>query len=194
MTKNQIQEARMKNYFLNAAKEMIRGEGLKSISVRTIAERAGYSYATLYNYYDDLSDLISACISDFIDECIVFTEISTNYDNIWELIKKRTHLFVNYFVQYPATYELIFTEKTEYRKSIHKTLGNPVQIYDKIFIEDFRQLAEEGQNEKEINELFFLFKHSLNSIISFYLINYSPDNYTDMLKNINNLIEILGRK
>ena len=41
MQKKEIQEQRIKGYFIEAAKEMLKGEGLKSISVRNIAERAG---------------------------------------------------------------------------------------------------------------------------------------------------------
>ena len=50
-----IQEQRIKGYVIQAAKEILKGEGLKSISVRNIADQAGYSYATLYNYFKDIN-------------------------------------------------------------------------------------------------------------------------------------------
>ena len=53
MEKKEIQEQRMRGYFIQATKEIIKGEGIKSVSVRNIADRAGYSYATLYNYFKD---------------------------------------------------------------------------------------------------------------------------------------------
>ena len=58
MEKKQIQEQRIKSYFIQATKEILKGEGLKCISVRNIADKAGYSYATLYNYFKDVQDLI----------------------------------------------------------------------------------------------------------------------------------------
>ena len=36
---NDIQEQRMRDYFIQATKEILRGEGLKSLSVRNIAGR-----------------------------------------------------------------------------------------------------------------------------------------------------------
>ena len=51
---NIIQEERIRKYFIDAAKELIRGEGLSVVTARNVAERAGYSYATLYNYFKDI--------------------------------------------------------------------------------------------------------------------------------------------
>ncbi|NLT49326.1 MAG: TetR/AcrR family transcriptional regulator, partial [Ignavibacteria bacterium] len=41
MTKNEIHEKRMKEYFIQATKELLKGEGLKVVSVRNVAEQAG---------------------------------------------------------------------------------------------------------------------------------------------------------
>ena len=62
MDKKSILEQRMKGYFIQAAMEILRGEGIKDLSVRNVAEKAGYSYATLYNYFKDLNELLSLCI------------------------------------------------------------------------------------------------------------------------------------
>ena len=69
MKHKEIQEERMRGYFIEAAKEILKGEGLRCISVRNIADRAGYSYATLYNYFNDSKELIYECVKDFQDEC-----------------------------------------------------------------------------------------------------------------------------
>jgi DNA-binding transcriptional regulator YbjK len=65
VNRKQIQEQRMKSYFIQAAKDMLKGEGLKSLSVRSVADRAGYSFATLYNYFKDLNELIFVCVKIF---------------------------------------------------------------------------------------------------------------------------------
>ena len=64
MDKKIIQEERMKGYFIQATKEILKGEGLRAASVRNIADQAGYSYATLYNYFKDIKELIFVCIKD----------------------------------------------------------------------------------------------------------------------------------
>ena len=53
MERKKIQEERIRGYFIQATKEILKGEGLSALSVRNIADRAGYSYATLYNYFKE---------------------------------------------------------------------------------------------------------------------------------------------
>ena len=65
MKNKELQEKRMKGYFIQATKDILKGEGLKGISVRNIADQAGYSYATLYNYFKDINDLVFVCVNDF---------------------------------------------------------------------------------------------------------------------------------
>ena len=101
LAKNKVQEERMKGYFVQAAQEILKGEGLKVASVRNIAEKAGYSYATVYNYFSDSKDLIFECIKVFQEECEWFVRKETVHsprglDRIEDLIIA----YVKYFIQY----------------------------------------------------------------------------------------------
>ena len=62
MNNRQIQEERIKGYFLDAAKHLLRTKGLQGVSVRSVASLAGYSYATLYNYFKDIKELLFRCV------------------------------------------------------------------------------------------------------------------------------------
>ncbi len=53
-----LRRHRMMRYFIEAAEELIQSDGLKNLTIRNVTERAGYSSATLYNYFDDLDELI----------------------------------------------------------------------------------------------------------------------------------------
>lgn len=113
MSNKEIQEQRMKGYFIQATKEILKGEGLKSISVRNISERAGYSYATLYNYFKDVKDLIFECVVDFQDECETFIKSETKKNEPGLIkIKAITKAYIKYFIQYPGIFELFYIEKT----------------------------------------------------------------------------------
>lgn len=57
MRRKDIQRARMYRYFLDAAAEIIEEEGIEKITIRKVAERAGYTSSTTYNYFKDLSHL-----------------------------------------------------------------------------------------------------------------------------------------
>ncbi len=45
-------------YFITATKELIERDGLENLTVRKVAEAAGYNSATLYNYFEDMEELV----------------------------------------------------------------------------------------------------------------------------------------
>lgn len=133
MGNKEIQEQRMKGYFIQATKEILKGEGLKSISVRNIADRAGYSYATLYNYFKDVRDLIFECVLDFQEECETFVKAETEFlSRGIEKINGISKAYVKYFIQYPGTFELFFLEKTNDLANKQPTIKMIASFLDKL--------------------------------------------------------------
>lgn len=108
----QVQTERIKGYFIRSACEILRSEGLKSISARAVAERAAYSYATLYNYFSDINDLVFECVTVFASECKDFVTSKTNEhpDGIIRL-KNVINAYIDYFLEYPGIFELFFLER-----------------------------------------------------------------------------------
>src|SRR5258708_6770927 len=70
MKNKEVQGQRMRGYFLAATKELLKAEGLKSVSVRSIADKAGYSSATV----NSLKVAIKA-----------YTEFFIQYPGVFEL-------------------------------------------------------------------------------------------------------------
>ena len=56
--KKAIQLSRMWKYFVDATAEIIEEEGLENVTIRKIADKAGYNSATIYNYFSEISHLI----------------------------------------------------------------------------------------------------------------------------------------
>ena len=59
MDRKEIQTRRIKNFFIEAACEIIENEGVSAVTVRKVADKAGYHYSTTYNYFQDLPYLIA---------------------------------------------------------------------------------------------------------------------------------------
>ena len=53
-----LKQKRVMTYFIDATKELISSEGFANLTIRKIAASAGYNSATLYNYFEDLDDLL----------------------------------------------------------------------------------------------------------------------------------------
>jgi AcrR family transcriptional regulator len=183
MVKNPIQEDRMKSYFLSAAKEIIRGEGTRALSVRTVAERAGYSYATLYNYYKDLRELIFYCISDFLVELREFiSDAEGRAKKDSDLFEVKTKAFANYFVQYPGTYAVIFTEQLTEIVHNEKITQEVDMLFEELFGWHYDELSKtKGTNRSEISDRH---KYTLIGLLNFYLLRRTPKSYSEFLKKL----------
>ena len=57
-TELSIKQKRVMRYFIEATEELIKKEGFAGLTIRKIANAAGYNSATLYNYFEDLADLM----------------------------------------------------------------------------------------------------------------------------------------
>lgn len=58
MANKDLQKKRILIYFIEAAQDIIKREGISNVTIRKVAQYAGYNSATLYNYFEDLDQLI----------------------------------------------------------------------------------------------------------------------------------------
>lgn len=101
MKKKEIQMSRMWKYFVDATAEIIEEEGIEKITIRKVADRAGYNSATIYNYFTEVSHLIFFAAMKFLkpytDEVFTYMEKGENslekYMLAWECFCK--HSFKN---------------------------------------------------------------------------------------------------
>jgi AcrR family transcriptional regulator len=184
MDKKEIQEKRMKGYFIEAAKKIIRGEGIRAVSVRSIADEAGYSYATLYNYFNDIRDLLFFCIKDFLGECDDFIKSQKHPEkNGLERIRSLSKAYMNYFVQYPGIFDLMFMEKMPeiaYQERITVLIGD---FFDNLFLEDLNYcIKKKILKEKAVKKLKEIHKVMVHGLLLFYLSRRSPWNYGEFIE------------
>lgn len=111
MDKKEIQKQRMMNYFISAAKEIILEEGVKGLSVRKVGDRAGYSYATIYNYFTDLNTLLFYCVFDFLEDCYKYLiSFKDESIDIRQQVLINTVEYFRYFATHPDIFKLVFIE------------------------------------------------------------------------------------
>jgi AcrR family transcriptional regulator len=196
MENKEIQEQRIKGYFIEATKEILKGEGLKVVSVRNIAERAGYSYATLYNYFKDVKDLIFLCVKDFQDECESFVSSETKKtERGKEKIRAIALSYMKYFVQYPGIFELFFLEKVTDVASKQPTIELIYSFLDRLTEKEWEYCiskkmvtAEQAELTKtEINAL-------LTGLLLFYLNRRVPSTYFVFLQTVNTQLDYILSK
>lgn len=186
MKNKEIQEERVRSYFIDATKQLLKGEGLKVVNVRNIADRAGYSFATLYTYFKDVKDLIFECVKDFQDECTEFVESETKLlPSGVEKIKSITKAYVKYFIQYPGIFELFFIEKT--RDIAHKqpTIEMIYTFLNRLCASEWDYCVENSLIDTKKSEVM---KNQLNYVITGLLFLYINRRHPADYKEFNRLL------
>jgi AcrR family transcriptional regulator len=104
------QTIRMMSYFIDATAAIIEKEGIDKVTIRKIADLAGYNSATIYNYFEDLSHLIffasMSVVKKYTDALPKYIEKAKTplerYFLIWEC-------FCKYSFESPKIYYAVFS-------------------------------------------------------------------------------------
>lgn len=137
-----VKRKRMMIYFINATEKLIREDGLSNVSIRKVAHEAGYNSATIYNYFQDLDQLIlfgSVCyLKDYVAqlETALTPQMSAleHYRTVYCCFNQQA-------LRYPEIYHTIFFGKYSDR------LGDVLELYyGELFPQELKHLHPETQN------------------------------------------------
>lgn len=122
-----IQKKRMMSYFINATIQVIKKKGIEGVTIREVANLAGYNSATIYNYFKNLDHLIFfAAISfmkDYVKSLPSYTDKASNSLEKWILTWE---CFCLHAFKQPEIYYAIFFSKLE-------SLDDSIKEYYSIF-------------------------------------------------------------
>lgn len=182
MTNKSIQEERIRSYFLDSAKQILMSEGISALSVRNVAKQAGYSYATLYNYFNGLPDLISHCIADFQKDCGDFISAKTNQTNPpKQQIKIICRAYIDYLVQYPSLFTLFYLEPL----SVHGVHKSASLFLDDLCADVFSDwIKSRDLNPEQAEIIKNRLRNTLTGALLLYLIGNFPADYSVFIHEI----------
>lgn len=166
--KRAIKVKRMLEYFIEATEKVIEEEGVENVTARKIADLAGFTSSTIYNYFEELNHLIFFGSLRFLDDYI--TELShyiekeeepmEKYLSSWECFCK--HSFNN-----PQIYNIIFIS------NLGSEPNELLKRYYKIYPNDLLKLPEEVKMLVMENDLSKRSKGMISS--AFENVNLSDD-------------------
>ena len=138
LDKKEIQKRRMMGYFMDATKKIIEEEGIESITVRKVADLAGYNSATLYNYFENLEHLIyfssMIYLKEYVDALPQYLKdcksAMDKYFVIWKC-------FCLYSFNKPKIYHALFFDRYSH------SLKDSIQQYYSIFTEELGEQSED---------------------------------------------------
>lgn len=150
---------------IDAVKEIIATEGVDSVTVRKVADIAGYSYATIYNYFSDINELLWYVTADYLDGIIeMFSSIEQKDKTGLALFKEAYKTYVLFYLDNPAVYRfLFFMDLGPPPDKVREKLQNPALA--KMQTTALEICVSEGRIKKEeipvIGELLTGFTHGL---------------------------------
>lgn len=200
--KKKIQKRRMMGYFIDAANQIIEDEGIESVTIRKVADIAGYNSATLYNYFKDLNHLLFFASMKYLkDYAFSLPGYINNSKNAIDKFFRIWECFCYHSFKNPKIYYIIFFDKysssindviKEYYSIFPEELGDqsidilPMLMEKNIYVRDMAVLqacVNEGFIKKEyleqINEMILLIYEGMLLRILTNQIDYTTDEAVD---------------
>lgn len=131
MAKNIVREKRTMTIFIDAAAKIIKGEGISNITIRKVADEAGYNSATIYNYFEKLDHLVLFASMKYLkDYALALPECLKDANNALDKFLKIWECFCFFSFKDPEIYYSIFFS------SLDKNLEDYIIEYYKLFPEE----------------------------------------------------------
>ncbi len=177
MDNKKIQKERITNYFIDATVNIIKEDGLENLTTKKIGDRAGYSYATIYNYFRNFNELICISMSKIAIECFNFVN-----DNIYgDSPLSRTLSFIDLMVDFNAKniniYYPFLSSKVDF-SYFQLTTGK--HFYHPAYDLLIKELKFTDSPELIADIITSIF----NSCLHFYIIMKTPENLFNLKENI----------
>ncbi|AMQ07091.1 TetR/AcrR family transcriptional regulator [Sporosarcina psychrophila] len=138
MENKKIQRSRMWKYFVDATAEIIEEEGIENVTIRKVADRAGYNSATIYNYFTEISHLIFFASMKFL---------KTYTNDVQNAIEKGENPLEKYILSWECFCKHSFLQPQIFHAVFIMDLGNPPEKlladYYEIYPTDLISFPEE---------------------------------------------------
>lgn len=164
--KQSIKSQRVKSYFIQATKEIILQEGVENVSVRKVAEQAGYAFTTIYNYFKDLNELLLEVKNNMIQDVMIHTQGKIP-DKVYDLndIKKTNHTYAEYFIERPHVFRFFYS----YRLNPQETVPPELPDFDKLYQETYRGFVKNGvMKESEVPVIARTIIYTIHGLLALY--------------------------
>lgn len=184
MDKKAIQKKRMMKYFIDAVQKIIKEEGIDFVTIRKVSDIAGFNSATIYNYFNNLNELIFfSSIKYLEDYAHDLSNYVKNHDNALDTFMNIWKCFCHHSYSNPKVYyNLFFEERVNPSNSSIKNyfdifsdeINNqseellPMLLGERIYDRNLtvlKKCANEGfiaeKDLEQINEMILLIYHSM---------------------------------
>lgn len=189
----ELKRQRIKMYFLEAAKQIITEEGVENVSVRKVADMAGYSYPTLYNYFEDLNELLWEAKGFMIHDLVeIIKKKTVEPISGTEGLKMLFKSYIAYYLDNPNIFKFFYFYQLHIPgRKLEDAIGEP--DYNSLWGETFKNFVLEGKlKEKDIEVVAKIFIYALQGMLTLYFSNNGELNEkANIYKDLEKIVDYL---
>jgi AcrR family transcriptional regulator len=193
--KRQVKEDRVRSVFIDTAKEMILAEGAGAVSVRRIADQAAYSYATLYNHFENLNELLWYARNALMEDIGAYIHDHYPADakgaaGISALFKT----YMEYFITYPNAFKFFFFYDLEEPRAEFVSRAKELN-FDRAFGEAFAEFAVNGDyTPTELEAIGKTILYAVHGMLMIYISGKDEMSREELYKTLDEILEHLFMK
>jgi len=137
MSRKALQKKRIMKYFIDASIQIIEKDGFENVTIRKVAELAGYNSATLYNYFENLDHLLFYSSMKYLRDYLLKLQNLDMPENQLD----RFFLIWRSFAEEAFAHPLYFYQI--FYKEYDMSFNDAVQQYYAIYPEELENLSED---------------------------------------------------
>lgn len=177
----------VKSKFVDATKSIIYKEGVLSVTARGIAEKTGYSYATIYHYFRDLNELLLEAKLSMIRDMLATDGMQpVRSEDPLERIKQQARMTAEYFIDNPNIFGFFY----QFKMDESSIVAMRSLELEKAYYGDFMPFVESGAiHETDIPAISRAIIYTVFGSITIYLSNNGLTR-EEVLTDIDNTINL----
>lgn len=118
---------------LQASSELFLEHGYEHFSLRQVAERAGYSPGTIYLYFQNKDAVLFTLMEEGVTRFSQMLTAAVDEHNPRERLHRLGRAYVDFGLQHPAYYQLMFMQRTDYLLRSNERSGDAPQPLAALF-------------------------------------------------------------
>ena len=194
---NDIQKQRVKRYFIEAAREILEDQGPEALSARHVAKRAGYSYATIYNHFDDFNHLLWYVNLEYRDQLVDFLKDAYQRMKLLyqgsELIQEMFIAYTQFFLARPSIYIFIFSRQIGIMPADIKQNSSDSSLADMLVSHLAANKDNSSLTAEQISILANVLISMVHGLLSLYFSGKDPMDDNGLQKQIRANIQFIFR-
>ncbi|HAE21863.1 MAG TPA: hypothetical protein DCG47_06010 [Spirochaetaceae bacterium] len=112
--KQSPKSAQVQAHFVEAARALILREGVEALTIRRVAAEAGYTFASIYNHFEKLDELLWRTRARMIEDLVEYMAAAGRLDAAsTDDIVLVFLSYVDYFLERPHAYRFIYFHRLD---------------------------------------------------------------------------------